>query len=83
MSKKGVAVLVVVGILIGFALGAWQDKAKEGKAPAGYTIKITHSTGSYYAKDWRFDESHNCVVFVDQDNQRRVLCGDYNMENVK
>lgn len=84
MTKRGTVVLVVIGVIVGLLIGmGLSGKPKEAKAPVGYTIKITHSTGTYYAKDWRFDETHNCVVFVDQDQQRRVLCGDYNMENVK
>lgn len=73
--------LVVVGVFIGLLFGAVQHK--EPTPPQGYNIKITHSTGTYYANDWRFDETHKCVVFVDQDQKHRVLCGDYNMVNVK
>lgn len=68
------AVLAVVGLLAVLQLTS---------PPNGYRVKIKHSTGSYYTKDWRFDESHNCVVFEDHKQTRRVLCGDYSMENVK
>lgn len=83
MTKRGAAILVVVGVLIGILIGAAVAKPKEPSAPEGYSIQITHSTGTYYANDWRFDETHKCVVFVDQNQKHRVLCGDYNMVNVK
>lgn len=75
--------LLWVGIFATLLIMAIAAVVMSANPPEGYTVRIDHAGKSYYAKDWRFDESHNCVVFADQYQTHRVLCGDYSMENVK